>query len=124
MSEVVAYTMADGTEMRFEIDPLPGFRPSGAGQVVGTLREAARPVIDGAAELLDQIKALRPDEVAVKFGIKVSGTANWLVAKAAAEGAFEVTLTWRHSDAHGGAADPAGPSASVVAGAESASPAG
>jgi hypothetical protein len=109
MSEVVAYTMDDGTEMRFEIDPLPGYRPSGAGQVIGTLRDAARPVIAGAAELFDQIKELRPDEVGVKFGIKVSGTAHWLVAKAASEAAFEVTLTWR-SGAHADTAGPVGSS--------------
>ncbi|MCA1695681.1 MAG: hypothetical protein LC749_13655 [Actinobacteria bacterium] len=30
----------------------------------------------------------------VKFGIKVSGTANWLIAKAATEGNFDITLTW------------------------------
>ena len=35
-----------------------------------------------------------PDSVEVKFGIKVTGTADWLVAKAATEGNFEVTLKW------------------------------
>lgn len=30
----------------------------------------------------------------MKFGIKVSGGANWFVAKTAGEANFEVTLTW------------------------------
>jgi hypothetical protein len=30
----------------------------------------------------------------VKFGVKASGEASWLVAKAAGEANFEVTLTW------------------------------
>jgi hypothetical protein len=30
----------------------------------------------------------------VKFGVKASGEATWLVAKAAGEANFEVTLTW------------------------------
>ncbi|MEU9608626.1 CU044_2847 family protein [Streptomyces sp. NPDC048057] len=50
--------------------------------------QAARTVLDSASEL-------RPEEVTVTFGIKVSGTANWLVAKAASEANFEVSLVWR-----------------------------
>ncbi|GAB3934514.1 hypothetical protein GCM10027614_07660 [Micromonospora vulcania] len=44
--------------------------------------------------MLDRVRELAPDGVEVKFGVKVTGTANWLVAKAATEGNFEVTLSW------------------------------
>jgi hypothetical protein len=53
------------------------------------------PAIEAARVVLAKIKEVRPDEVQVKFGIKVSGTTSWLVAKAATEGNFEVTLTWK-----------------------------
>jgi hypothetical protein len=41
------------------------------------------PVVDGARVVLDRVKSTRPDEIEMKFGIKVSGTLNWYVAKAA-----------------------------------------
>ena len=37
-----------------------------------------------------------------KVGIKVTGTANWVVARAATEGNFEVTLTWQPGAVAGG----------------------
>ena len=47
--------------------------------------------------MIDKARAVAPDEVQVKFGLKVSGEANWWVAKAATEGNLEVTLTWKGS---------------------------
>jgi hypothetical protein len=44
--------------------------------------------------VLAKVQEAAPDKIEVKFGIKVSGTANWLVAKAATEGNFDITLTW------------------------------
>lgn len=52
------------------------------------------PAVAAAREVLDQTRAMAPDTVQVKFGVKVTGTAHWLVAKAATEGNFEITLTW------------------------------
>jgi hypothetical protein len=48
--------------------------------------------------VLDKIREARPDGIEVKFGVKVTGEASWVVAKAATEGSFEVTLTWDHGD--------------------------
>lgn len=95
MSKVVRYAAGeDGAEVQFEIDPPEGFRQVGAGEVAGAVRAAMRPVVAAAQDVLDDLKALRPDGVEVKFGVKVSGSANWLVAKSAGEGSFEVTLSW------------------------------
>lgn len=52
------------------------------------------PAVEGARAVLEQVKEAAPDKIEVRFGIKVSGTANWLVAKAATEGNFEITLVW------------------------------
>ena len=95
MSEVVRYRAGDDTEVLFEIDPPEGYRPVGRAAVPGSVREAVLPVVEAAAEVLQHLKALRPDGIEVKFGIKVSGSANWLIARAAGEGSFEVTMTWR-----------------------------
>jgi Trypsin-co-occurring domain 1 len=52
---------------------------------------------------LDKVKEARPDGVELKFGIKVTGGVSWLVAKAAGEGNFEITLTWSRPVHHGAA---------------------
>jgi hypothetical protein len=91
---VVGYVLDDETAVMFEVDPAGVFVPSGSEEIVGKLRDAVGPVVDGAKVVLDRVKAAQPDEVELKFGIKVSGTMNWYVAKAATEAAFEVTLKW------------------------------
>ena len=95
MSEVVRYRAGDGVEALFEVDPPEGYRPVGRAAQPGSIHEAMRPAVEAAAEVLHHLKALRPDGIEVKFGIKVSGSASWLIAKAAGEGSFEVTMTWR-----------------------------
>ena len=99
VSQVVTYRVDDGTTVQLEIDPPDGFQPAGPREVVGRIQEAITPAVEAAKAVLDKVKEARPDEIAVKFGVKASGEANWLVAKAATEGNFEVTLTWRREEA-------------------------
>lgn len=92
---VARYTLDDGTVVVFEVDPPPGYRPAGAADVVSHVRAAVAPALDAARVVVEKARAAAPDEVQVTFGIKVSGEANWWIAKAATEGNFEVTLTWK-----------------------------
>ncbi|TCB92148.1 hypothetical protein E0H26_24555 [Micromonospora zingiberis] len=93
-SEVVRYQVDDKTVALIEVEPPAGFQPAGVGDVAGWVRESAAPAIAAAKEVLEQVKEVAPDSVEVRFGIKATGTANWVVAKAAGEANFEVTLTW------------------------------
>lgn len=93
-SQVATYRVDDATTVTFEIDPPEGFRPAGPEEVLGRVGEAVGPAVDAAKVVLDKVKEARPDRVELRFGIKVSGSANWLVARAAGEGNFEVALTW------------------------------
>jgi hypothetical protein len=93
-SQVVTYRVDDSTTVKFEIDPTEGFGPAGPGEVSGRVKEAVGPAVDAAKVVLDKVKEAGPDEIELKFGLKVSGGANWLIAKATAESNFEVTLTW------------------------------
>ena len=93
-TQVVTYQVDDSTTVHFEMEPPEGFRPAAAGQVLGKVRDAVGPAVDAAKAVLDKVKEIGPDEVEVRFGIKVSGGADWLVAKAAGEGSFEIRLTW------------------------------
>lgn len=94
-SHVVTYTVDDETVALFEVEPLEGFSPAGVGEIAGHVREAVAPAVEAARVVLEQAKRLSPQDVQVKFGVKVTGTMNWVVAKAATEANFEVTLSWR-----------------------------
>ncbi|HEU0088190.1 MAG TPA: CU044_2847 family protein [Pseudonocardiaceae bacterium] len=98
---VVSYTLDDETVVRFEIEPGAGFRAAGPDEIAGRIREAVAPAVAGARAVLEQVRQAAPRQIEVKFGIKVSGTANWWVARAATEGNFEVTLTWAPDPAAG-----------------------
>jgi hypothetical protein len=96
-SNVVRYSVDDETVVRFEIEPTADFRPAGAADIAGRVRDAVTPAVQAAREVLDKVRQASPDEVKIKFGIKVSGEANWLVAKAATEGNFEIEMIWKPS---------------------------
>jgi hypothetical protein len=93
-SRVAKYQLDDSTVVGFEFDPGPGFQPAGAKELIGQVRQAVGPAVEAASAVLDKVKEIKPDEVEVKFGVKVTGEASWVVARAATEGNFEITLTW------------------------------
>jgi hypothetical protein len=93
-SQVVKYQLDDSTVVGFEIDPAPGWHQAGAKEIVGQVGNAVAPAVEAAKVVLQKVKDIKPDGVEVKFGVKVTGEANWVVAKAATEGSFEITLTW------------------------------
>jgi Trypsin-co-occurring domain 1 len=93
-SQVVSYWVDESTVARFEIAPGSGWQQAGANEVAGRVREAVAPAVEAAKIVLEKVKAAKPDEVEVKFGIKVTGEASWIVARAATDCSFEVTLTW------------------------------
>lgn len=97
-SQIVTYRLDDGGPVMLEIEPAQGFAPAGPGEVLGRVQEAVAPAVDAAKAVLDKVKEVGPDEVVVKFGVKASGQANWVVAKATGEGNFEVTMTWSRHD--------------------------
>ena len=94
-SQVVTYAVDDKTVVQFEIEPVEGFAPAGVDQILGRMQEAIEPAVAAARVVLDKVRQMRPDEVEVKFALKASGSANWLVAQGSAEGNFEITLKWQ-----------------------------
>ena len=101
--QVVTYRVDDTTTVKLEIEQAEGFRPAGPGEVLGRVTEAVAPAVEAARAVLDKAKEACPDEIEVKFGVKASGETNWLVARAAGESNFQVTLTWRHGGHETGA---------------------
>lgn len=95
VAAVVRYQLDEQTAVGFEIESAPGFRQAGAEELVGDLRRALAPAVKGTRAVPDNVREPSPDEVQVRLGIKVGGTMSWLIAKAASEGNFEVTPTWK-----------------------------
>ena len=95
MAEVGTYEVDSGVFVRIEFEPAGDFVPAGTDEILGRVREAVEPAVAAAQVVVDRARALSPDEVEVKFGIKVSGQANWWIAKAATDANFEITLTWK-----------------------------
>ena len=61
---------------------------------MGLIRTCAEQVADTIGKV---DKAVSPDEVEVKFGVKLTGQAGALIAKKRAEAHMEVTLKWNGS---------------------------
>ena len=98
VSQIVRYRVDESTEVGFEFEPGPGWQPAGSRELVGYVRDAVEPAVEAAMAVLDKIREARPNGVQLKFGVRVNGEASWVFAKTAAEGSFEVTLTWNRSD--------------------------
>ena len=93
---IVSYAVDDETVVRFEIDPNDEWEDvTSSDRILGRIREAVAPAAQGAREVLDALKDAGPLQVEVKFGIKVQGGTDWLIARAATEGNFDVTMTWK-----------------------------
>jgi hypothetical protein len=71
-SQIVTYRVDESTTVRFEIEPTEGFRPAGAEEVLGRVREAVTPAIEAAEAVLEKVKEASPDRVELKFGVKAS----------------------------------------------------
>jgi Trypsin-co-occurring domain 1 len=93
-SQTVRYQLDDSTVVGFEVDLADGWQQAGAKELVGQVRSAVAPAVEAAKVVLEKVKEIKPDGVEVKFGIKVTGEASWVVARAATEASFEITLTW------------------------------
>jgi ribosomal protein S5 len=93
--QVVKYQLDDSTVVGFEVESGVGWHQAGAKEFIGQVSKAVEPAVEAAKAVLDRVKEIKPDGVEVKFGVKVTGEASWVVAKAATEGSFEITLSWK-----------------------------
>jgi hypothetical protein len=99
--------LASGAEVSVEVDQtdLPddlALASPGLGRATGMLAasledglDVLEPVLDGIAK---RLKAARPEEFSVEFGIKVGGEAGIYIAKGTAEVNFIITAKWVSPD--------------------------
>lgn len=105
MKRLIEFPLADGSSMMVEVeDPLStGNTVRGANPVVmaekakQTFEESLEKIRPVASAVIAKLRELsdKPEEVAVEFGIKLSGTAGMVLASTGVEANFKVTLTWK-----------------------------
>ncbi|MEU4689396.1 CU044_2847 family protein [Actinoplanes sp. NPDC023714] len=102
MTQVVVMPLDDGGAVYVEVAGEDGgLEHVGRGtEVVGkaseTLQEAIGRIRPAAEAIRDGIRSMAqpPDRVVVEFGVKVTGEAGVIVAKATSEANFTVKLEW------------------------------
>ncbi len=105
MTEFARFELDGGGSVVVEVDEEPGVsRASRPGRVLRDARasfeKALTDVRDAAATALDQFRAMSrpPDEVELKFGVKLDAEAGAVIARTGVQGQFEVKLRWRRDD--------------------------
>jgi hypothetical protein len=101
MTELVRFELANGGSVVAELDESPSASRAGRPGVLvtakGTLDSALTEVRDAAAAALTQFQEMtqKPDEVEVKFGVKLDVHAGAVIARTGMQGHIEVTLKWK-----------------------------
>lgn len=100
MSQLVELEV-DGEILVFEAAETSGqggFRPASPGATIRkSMSEVLEPLRLYAKGISSKVLSMepRPDEVEVKVGIKITGEAGVIFAKAGTEGSMEITLKWK-----------------------------
>ncbi|MDT7798231.1 MAG: hypothetical protein QOI78_1664 [Actinomycetota bacterium] len=106
MTELVRFALQQGGDVVVEVDTGPATaRVSRREDLVldakVSFERALGAVKDAASAALGQFQAMtrKPDEVEIKFGIKLSAEAGAVIAKTGLDGQFEVKLKWKRPPA-------------------------
>lgn len=106
MTELARFMLEDGGSVLIEVDDEPGVRRvARQGQLLAeakaSFEAALSGVRDAALAALSQFTSMprQPDEVALRFGVKIDVQAGAVIAKTGVEGQLEVKLTWKREPA-------------------------
>lgn len=101
MTELAVFSLDEGGTVSIEVEEAPGM--TRAGRAGATVREAGESferalaeVRNAASAALGQFRAMaqRPDEVEIKFGVRMDAQVGAVIAKTGLQGQFELTLKW------------------------------
>ena len=102
MTELTRFELDGGGSFLVEVDDEPGVSRAGrTGRVLrdahATFEKALADVRDAASTALDQFRSMgrQPDEVELKFGVKLDAEAGAVIATTGVQGQFEIKLRWR-----------------------------
>jgi hypothetical protein len=104
MYEIVELALEDGQTVKVEVDPRSGIVPSARpGEVVARASESFQSALERLTPMSEDIVArfrnlaVRPAEIGIEFGIKLTAEAGVVIAHTSGEANFKVTLQWRQS---------------------------
>jgi len=106
MKRLVEFPLEGGGSVLVEVEStsadqlIPASLPGDvATKVAITFESALDKIRPAVGAIISKLRGLvdAPDEVAVEFGIKLSGAAGAIIASANAEANFKVNLTWKRS---------------------------
>lgn len=105
-TELARFDLAAGGEVLVEVDERPGVSRAGRSsarvmqEAKATFEQAVVGVRDAASAALAQFTSMTraPDEVELKFGIKLDAEAGAVIARTGVQGQFEIKLRWRRAD--------------------------
>lgn len=106
VSEFVEYPLDGGGTVTIEVEDHPGMARAGRAATVlreatETLDQALANVRAAASAALGQFRAMAnsPDEIEIKFGVKLDVQAGAVIARTGLQGQFEVKLKWIRAEA-------------------------
>ena len=95
----VTYTTSRGDNVRLEIERSDdGFMPVSGERPLGRLTDLFSPVFSAVEALVREAAVIRPDEVVVRFGIKLTGGGQAIVSKNVNDSNFEISLSWKANE--------------------------
>ncbi|MCU0515552.1 MAG: hypothetical protein MUC60_01570 [Oscillatoria sp. Prado101] len=106
MKPLIQFSLDGEDSILVEVEELPEDDDSGlvaisGNQVIKTAQQSFDAALEKikpmAASIISKVRSLSdpPDEVEVKFGVKMSSEAGAVIAKASLEGNYEITLKWK-----------------------------
>ncbi|WP_380281649.1 CU044_2847 family protein [Kitasatospora purpeofusca] len=111
MTTRTEFTLASGGTLVVESEGTgAGVAPAGRGSLEragATVRDSLHTVVNTASDVIEAFRALprRPDEIEVKFGVKLDGSIGVILAGGSAGVHFDVTLRWSPEEPTGEADD-------------------
>lgn len=106
MVEFAEFSLEDGGTVLVEVETKPGLERAARGDaifknVTESFEKALSQVRDAASAAMAQFLAMPrcPDEVELKFGVKLDAQAGAVIARTGLQGQFEVKLKWRRGEA-------------------------
>ena len=92
------YMEVDGIKVRVEAEPAQGQELAGVSDDIAARWTDVRTILKHIATdyhgRLVELGTSAPEKALIKFGLKVSAEAGWVIAKATGEANFEVSMTW------------------------------
>ncbi|WP_424187111.1 CU044_2847 family protein [Actinokineospora sp. G85] len=105
MTDLVQFPLSNGASVLVEVDAAHRIAPAGrAADVLDrarvSLEDALSGVVGAAEAALHRFRDMdkAPDEVELKFGVKLDVEAGAFIAKTGVQGQLEVKLRWRRDD--------------------------